>query len=313
MPLAPELVTPELEAPADGSYQELLEGHDWETHLPPSPEGRLVRTADYCPGCGASVHFLLRREEETILAARFTVPATIPGTIPSQQPARLFILEHDRMEPKTPEACRQALRKLNPGPGPAWSVPVDQDGQPRWEEKHQPLEPELAPAFPDILRRHRWKQERKQRRDGAREGEYLHECTLCRARMHVHLDRRGRITRAPGAAARGKRVPLPRRRERRHPRHRRRVLRTRTSAPHPGITGRPGERGKPDSAAGEDPQAPGQPDEENMKNGQNAVMESITRKLEAQSIQVRATGAHGQKAVDITTIDSDPDTQCASP
>ena len=51
-----------------------------------------------------------------------------------------------------------------------------------------------------------------------------------------------------------------------------------------------------------------------MKNGQKAVMESITRKLEAQSIQVRAaTGAHGRNAVDITTIDSDPDTQCASP
>ena len=197
MPLAPELVTPELEAPADGSYQELLEGHDWETHLPPSPEGWLMRTADYCPGCGASVHFLLRREEETILAARFTVP----GTIPSQQPARLFILEHGRMEPKTPEACRQALRELNPSPGPAWSVPVNQDGQPRWEEKHQPLDPELSPAFRDILRRHRW----KQRRDGAREGEYLHECAVCRARMHVHLDRRGRIARV--------RVRLPAARE----------------------------------------------------------------------------------------------------
>ena len=40
-------------------------------------------------------------------------------------------------------------------------------------------------------------------------------------------------------------------------------------------------------------------------------MESITRRLEAQSLQVRATGAHSRKAVDITTIDSDPDTQCA--
>ena len=201
MPLAPELVTPELEAPADGSYQELLEGHDWETHLPPSPEGRLMRTADYCPGCGASVHFLLRREEETILAARFTVPATIP----EQKPARLFILEHGRMEPKNPEACRQALRELNPGPSPAWSVPVDQDGQPRWEEKHQPLEPQLAPAFPDILRQHQWKQHQKHQAKGAREAEYIHECALCRARMHAHLDRPGRIARV--------RVRLPAARE----------------------------------------------------------------------------------------------------
>ena len=58
--------------------------------------------------------------------------------------------------------------------------------------------------------------------------------------------------------------------------------------PHPGATGRPGKTGetrKPTSAAGTGPQAPGQPDEEIMKNG--------------------------QKAVAITTIESDPDTQCA--
>ena len=109
------------------------------------------------------------------------------------------------MERKAPEACRQALREINPGPHPAWSVPVSQDGQPRWEEKHQPLDPELSPAFRDTLRRHRWKQRRKQRRDGAREGEYLHECAVCRARMHVHLDRWGRIARV--------RVRLPAARE----------------------------------------------------------------------------------------------------
>ena len=189
MLLAPELIMPELEAPTDGTYEELLEGHDWETHLPPSPEGRLIRTADYCPCCEASVHFLLGPEGVAILAARFTVPAAAPG---QQPPTRLFLLEHDRMERKNPEACRQALRELNPGPGPAWSVPVSQDGQPRWEEKHQPLEPQLAPAFPDILRQHQWKQHQKQRRDGAREAEYIHECALCRARMHVYLDRPGR-------------------------------------------------------------------------------------------------------------------------
>ena len=48
-----------------------------------------------------------------------------------------------------------------------------------------------------------------------------------------------------------------------------------------------------------------------MKNGQKAVMESITRKLEAQGIQVRAAGGHSRNAVAVTTIDSDPDTQCA--
>ena len=49
-----------------------------------------------------------------------------------------------------------------------------------------------------------------------------------------------------------------------------------------------------------------------MKNGQKAVMESITRKLETQGIHVRtAAGPHSRNAVGVTTIDSDPDTQCA--
>ena len=182
----PELMMPELDNPTDGTYEELLEGHDWETHLPPSPEGRLIRTADYCPCCDASVHFLLGPEGVAILAARFTVPAAAPG---QQPPTRLFLLEHDRMERKAPEACRQALREINPGPDPAWAVPVNQDGQPRWEEKHQPLEPKMAPVFKDILKQHQWKQERKR----APEAEYIHECALCRARMHVHMDRQGRI------------------------------------------------------------------------------------------------------------------------
>ena len=179
MPPAPEIIMPELEAPTEGTYQELLEGHDWETHLPPSPEGRLVRTADYCTGCGASVHFLLRPEAATILAARFTLP--------DRQTHRLFLLEADRMEPRTPQACHHALQQLNPGL--TWSVPVDPDGQVRREDKYRPLKPELAPAFPDLLRQHRWEQQQ----DGARAGEYLHQCRVCQARMHVYPSQSARI------------------------------------------------------------------------------------------------------------------------
>ena len=69
----------------------------------------------------------------------------------------------------------------------------------------------------------------------------------------------------PGTAARRKGVPLPGRRERRHPRHRRRVLRTRTPAPHPGTTGRTGETGKPGSAAGTGPRAPSPPEIQNAE------------------------------------------------
>ena len=184
MPLAPELVMPELDAPTEGAYQELLEGHDWETHLPPSPEGRLVRTIDHCPGCGTSVHLLLRREEGAILAARFNVP--------NRRGHRLFLLERGRMEPATAEACRRALRKFNPAPGPTWHVPVDDDGQPRLEAKYLPLGPGPDPTFRDLVRQHRWKHVQ----GGAREGEHVHHCSVCHARMSASLDQRGHISRA---------------------------------------------------------------------------------------------------------------------
>ena len=49
-----------------------------------------------------------------------------------------------------------------------------------------------------------------------------------------------------------------------------------------------------------------------MKNGQKAVMESTARELETQDVQVRAAAdTRGRNAVDITTIDAGPDTQCA--
>ena len=47
---------------------------------------------------------------------------------------------------------------------------------------------------------------------------------------------------------------------------------------------------------------PANRDEESMKNGQEAVMESITRKLETQDVQVRAAAdTRGRDAVDLTT------------
>ncbi len=219
MPIAPELITPELEAPTNGTYQELMEGHDWELHLPPSPEGpHLLRTAYYCPECKASVHLLLSPEGETILAAGFTYPAqtyppgrlhqvqTYPARLYPARPSRLFLLEEDRMEPKTQGECRRALKKLKPRPGPTWCVPLGQDGQPQWNEKHQPLEPSLAPAFQDIIQGHRWKQQTESAQTkSAQEGEYLHQCSLCHARMHVQTGRSGRISRA--------KVRLPARRE----------------------------------------------------------------------------------------------------
>ena len=189
MPLAPELTMPELDAPTEGTYQELLEGHDWETHLPPSPEGRLTRTADYCPGCGVSVHFLLRQDRETILAARFREP--------SRGLFRTFLLERGRMEAASAETMRKALRRINKAPGPTWHVPTDQDGRPRLDAKYLPLGPGHEPTFQEMMHQHRWRHPRDDFQDTYRDdGEILHACTVCPARMSVHLDRRGRVGRA---------------------------------------------------------------------------------------------------------------------
>ena len=107
MLLAPELIMPELEAPTDGTYEELMEGHDWETHLPPSPEGRLIRTADYCPCCDASVHFLLGPEGVAILAARFTVPAAArPGLVRPRRPGRPTPVGREAPAPGAPVGPR---------------------------------------------------------------------------------------------------------------------------------------------------------------------------------------------------------------
>ena len=169
MPIAPELVLPRLEPPTSGPYEELLEGHDWETHLPPSPEGRLFRTIDFCPECGASVHFLTDRRQ-TIVAAGFKFPG--------RSRAALFILQNGRMEPATAQVCRQALQHIDP----------DRKAT-GFSREPRVLEPEDTPPFPDMLHRHRW----KQGPESADPGERIHDCAVCNARMRVILDETFRI------------------------------------------------------------------------------------------------------------------------
>ena len=178
---------PPQHAHRDGkTYEDLTGSHDWETHLPPSPEGRLLVSADFCPECGAGLRFLLDRDG-TILAARLDQQ---PGGKPGRP--SLFILQNDRMEPADAESCRRIVQELNHGSERAWSLSPAPGGKdsPR---KYRPLGPEMTPAFGDMLRQHRWRQEPEA---SPSRGRHVHDCGLCHARMRVSLDRRGRVSMA---------------------------------------------------------------------------------------------------------------------
>ena len=178
------------------TYENLTGDHDWETHLPPSPEGSLMVSADYCPECGAGLRLLLD-QDGAILAARLDQQSgQQPGHQPGGKPGSpsLFTLQNGRMEPADSEACRRVVRERNHGSGPAWSiapVPVtDGNDSPR---RYRPLGPEMTPAFGEMLRQHRWREEPG---GSPYRGRHVHNCGLCQARMHVSLDRRGRVATA---------------------------------------------------------------------------------------------------------------------
>ena len=154
------------------TYENLTGDHDWETHLPPSPEGSLMVSADYCPECGAGLRLLLD-QDGAILAARLDQQSgQQPGHQPGGKPGSpsLFILQNGRMEPADSEACRRVVRERNHGSGP-----------------------EMTPAFGEMLRQHRWREEPG---GSPYRGRHVHNCGLCQARMHVSLDRRGRVAMA---------------------------------------------------------------------------------------------------------------------
>ena len=53
------------------SYLGLIHGRDWQTHLPPSPEGQLLASADYCTESGDVAHFILDPKSREIIIACF--------------------------------------------------------------------------------------------------------------------------------------------------------------------------------------------------------------------------------------------------
>ena len=182
------------EIPRD--YADALGAHDWEPHLPASPDGRLVVRADYCRTCGGSARFAENRQGELMAAITHT-PADLhwePGD-PVCMQTGLYVFRNDQMEPVTVQECQAYLDGINP--------PQERlrllSAAGHW---YQPLG-DMTPTFGETLRQHRWLQDVHHGRHGQRqdrmavENRWQHRwgCLTCPARMNVTLDDRRRIQR----------------------------------------------------------------------------------------------------------------------
>ena len=173
-------------------YPDAMGAHDWEPHLPASPDGRLIVRADYCRTCGGSARFAENQQGELMAAITHT-PADLywePGD-PVCMQTGLYVFQNDQMEPVTVQECQAYLDGINP-PQERLRL-ISAAGQ--W---YQPLG-DMTPPFGDTLRQHRWLQEgRGPRQDHmVAENRWQHrwDCLTCPARMNVTLDDRRRIQR----------------------------------------------------------------------------------------------------------------------
>ena len=162
------------------SYLDLIQDHPWQTHLPPSPEGRLLASADYCTESGDIAHFILDPKSREIIAACINQP---------MEELRYFLKqENGLMAPVTKAESRKALDRLNAKAKIEWSYPPYTKGQPK-PKRYRPMGPDLTPDFADMLNAHEWKtHSRRKFPDSGREKEHVQSsyfCGICLARMHT--------------------------------------------------------------------------------------------------------------------------------
>ena len=147
-----EEVTPDVIVEEPKSYLDLIQDHPWQTHLPPSPEGRLLASADYCTESGDIAHFILKQENgdpksREIIAACINQP---------MEELRYFLKqENGLMAPVTKAESRKALDRLNAKAKIEWSYPPYTKGQPK-PKRYRPMGPDLTPDFADMLNAHDW-------------------------------------------------------------------------------------------------------------------------------------------------------------
>ena len=162
------------------SYLDLIQDHPWQTHLPPSPEGRLLASADYCTESGDIAHFILDPKSREIIAACINQP---------MEELRYFLKqENGLMAPVTKAESRKAPDRLNAKAKIEWSYPPYTKGQPK-PKRYRPMGPDLTPDFADMLNAHEWKtHSRRKFPDSGREKEHVQSsyfCGICLARMHT--------------------------------------------------------------------------------------------------------------------------------
>ena len=155
------------------SYLDLIQDHPWQTHLPPSPEGRLLASADYCTESGDIAHFILDPKSREIIAACINQP---------MEELRYFLKqENGLMAPVTKAESRKALDRLNAKAKIEWSYPPYTKGQPK-PKRYRPMGPDLTTDFADMLNAHEWKTQSRRKFDHVHSSYF---CGICLARMHT--------------------------------------------------------------------------------------------------------------------------------
>ena len=169
------------------SYMGLIFARDWHTHLPPSPEGQLLASADYCPESGDIAHFILDPKSREIIIACFDSCFNEPEEL-----CYFLKQENGLMAPVTKAQSRKALDRLNANAKIEWSYPPYTKGQSK-PKRYRPMGPDLTPDFGDMLADHEWRTQSRQKFKEDVQSSYF--CRECLAQMHT-TRRNGALTRA---------------------------------------------------------------------------------------------------------------------
>ena len=179
------------------SYIGLIFARDWQTHLPPSPEGQLLASADYCTESGDIAHFILDPKSREIIAACFNQPMEKLCYFLKQEDglmapvtkaeSRKALAESrkalDRlMAPVTKAESRKALDRLNANAKIEWSYSPYTQGQPK-PKRYRPMGPGLTPDLGDMFEDHEWHTQSRRKFNEDIQSSYF--CGVCLARMHT--------------------------------------------------------------------------------------------------------------------------------
>ena len=156
------------------SYLGLIQGRAWQTHLPPSPEGQLLASADYCTESGDIGHFILDPKSREIIAACFNQPM--------EELSYFLKQENGLMAPVTKAESRKALDRLNAKAKIEWSYPPCTNGQPK-PKRYRPMGPGLTPDFGDMFDDHEWHTQSRRKFNEDVQSSYF--CGICLAWMHT--------------------------------------------------------------------------------------------------------------------------------